>query len=187
MKKLLLVITSGIFALGCSNAARPVAENVNTSTVASTPEKSQTAIAHSLENQQPPTNADPAGKSKWKQSGDPIDTKAFDTAIASAELNLRKKPDDAADEKDAFGGILQTRRRTDGCPAIRVGPRRLSQSRKIRCEQHGRKRLDRQDHNDIREHEPGVSKRGRGTAAAALEQTHLNQGRLDKTGSEKLN
>ena len=99
MKKLLIVITSGVFAMGCSNAARPVAENVNTSTLASTPEKSQTAIAHSLENQQPPTNADSAGKSKWKQSGDPIDTKAFDTAIASAKLNRRKKTDDAAAKK----------------------------------------------------------------------------------------
>ncbi len=99
MKKLLIVISSGIFALGCGNAARPVAENVNTSTVASTPEKSQTAIAHSLENQQPPTDTDTAGKSKWKQSGDPIDTKAFDAALASAELNLRKKPDDAAAKK----------------------------------------------------------------------------------------
>ena len=99
MKKLLIVISSGIFALGCGNATRPVAENVNTSTVASTPERSQTAIAHSLENQQPPTDANTTGKSKWKQSGDPIDTKAFDAAIASAELNLRKKPDDAAAKK----------------------------------------------------------------------------------------
>lgn len=99
MKKLFVIIASGVFTLGCSNAARPVAENVNTSTVASTPEKSQTAIAHTLENQQPPANADNAGKSKWKQSGTPLDTREFDTAIASAELNLRKKPDDAAVKK----------------------------------------------------------------------------------------
>ena len=99
MKKLLAVIISSIFAFGCNNAARPVADNVNTPTVASTPEKSQTAIAHTLENQPPPTDANSSGKSKWKQSGDPIDTKAFDTAIASAEIEFKKKPDDGAAKK----------------------------------------------------------------------------------------
>lgn len=90
---------SAAFAFGCNSAARPVSENANTSTTASTPERSQTAIAHTLENQPPPANADSAGKSKWKQSGDPIDTKAFDTAIAAAEVNLKKKPDDVTAKK----------------------------------------------------------------------------------------
>ncbi len=99
MKKLLIVVTSGIFAAGCSIASPPVAENVSIANAASTPEKSQTAIAHTLENQPPPTDTSTAGKSKWKQSGDPIDTKEFDSVIATAELNLRKKPDDAAAKK----------------------------------------------------------------------------------------
>ena len=94
-----IIFVSLCLAVGCNNAARPVADNVNTSTAASTPEKSQTAIAHTLENQQPPTDANSSGKSKWKQSGDPIDTKTFDTVIAAAEINFKKKPDDGAAKK----------------------------------------------------------------------------------------
>ena len=99
MKKLFIIIASCIFAAGCNNSARPVAENTAKPANASTPEKSQTAISHTLENQQPPVNGDSAGKSKWKQSGDPIDTKKFDTEIASAEINFKKKPDDATAKK----------------------------------------------------------------------------------------
>ncbi len=99
MKKLFIVIASCIFAAGCNSSARPVAENTTKPSTASTPEKSQTAISHTLENQQPPVDANSAGKSKWKQSGNPIDTKKFDTEIASAEVNLKKKPDDGALKK----------------------------------------------------------------------------------------
>ena len=95
MKKIFVIIASAIFAVGCSSAARPVAENTSTA-ANSTPEKTQTAISHTLENQQPPANSDAAGKTKWKQSGDPIDTKKFDTDIATAEVNFKKNPDDAA-------------------------------------------------------------------------------------------
>ena len=97
--KTAIIFASLCLAVGCNNAPRPVADNVNTSTAASTPEKSQTAIAHTLENQQPPTDANSSGKSKWKQSGDPIDTKTFDTVIAAAEINFKKKPDDGAAKK----------------------------------------------------------------------------------------
>lgn len=84
------------FTFACSNAARPVAQNTTTT---GTPEKAQTAIAHSSENQTPPPASNTATTSKWKQSGDPIDTKEFDTAIATAEVALKKKPDDMAVKK----------------------------------------------------------------------------------------
>ncbi len=42
---------------------------------------------------------DTGSKSKWKQSGDPIDTKEFDTAIAVAEVALKKSPNDLAVKK----------------------------------------------------------------------------------------
>lgn len=83
--------------LGCNNAAKPVAQNTNPTTANN--EKSQTAIAHSLENQTPAPAAPSGEKSKWTQSGDPIDTKEFDTAIASAEIALGKKPSDNAAKK----------------------------------------------------------------------------------------
>jgi len=89
-------------SFGCDNAGNPVPQNTNTAAVTSNKEKPQTAIAHSVENQ-PPKNDAPAGeKSKWTQSGDPIDTKELDAAIASAEVVLSKKPSDA-EAKKALG------------------------------------------------------------------------------------
>ena len=104
MKLFIITAIAGI-AIGCGNAASPIAQNSNAVPASSSPEKQQTAIAHSLENQTPNPNA-PAnpgastgGKSKWTQSGDPIDTKEFDTTIASAEVALKKSPNDGAIKK----------------------------------------------------------------------------------------
>lgn len=92
--KLFLICIAVCFVAACNNAA-PVAQNT-TPTANSSPERSQTAIAHSSENQTPlPAN----GSSKWKQSGDPIDTKEFDTAIAAAEVAFNKKANDPAVKK----------------------------------------------------------------------------------------
>src|SRR5438445_13856442 len=84
---------------GCNNAAKPVAQNTNSAPSTANGEKSQTAIAHSLENQTPVPAAPSGEKSKWTQSGDPIDTKEFDAAIASAEVTLGKKPSDISAKK----------------------------------------------------------------------------------------
>jgi len=87
-------------SFGCDNAGRPVPQNTSSATVTTSNEKPQTAIAHSLENQTPKSEASSGGKSKWTQGGDPIDTKEFDTAIASAEVSLAKKPSDDAAKKE---------------------------------------------------------------------------------------
>lgn len=92
MKKLLIVLLIAIALIGCDNAGRPLPQNSATVPVAN--ERPQTAIAHSLENQTPSTGAPNGEKSKWTQSGDPIDTKKLDEAIASAEMALRKDPAD---------------------------------------------------------------------------------------------
>ena len=81
-------------SFGCSDSARPVSQNTNSSSVPSTPDRSQTAIAHSSENQTPPS-----GKPKWAASGDPIDTTALDSAIATAEKAVSGKPSDATVKK----------------------------------------------------------------------------------------
>jgi tetratricopeptide (TPR) repeat protein len=88
-------------AAGCNSAAKPVQVTDNTSPARnSNSEKSQTAIAHSLEKQTPPGDAAPSGgKSKWTQGGDAIDTKEFDTAIATAEAAAKSKPNDDAAKK----------------------------------------------------------------------------------------
>ena len=98
MKTKLFIVTLLVsFLIGCSNAAKPVAQNTNTA--AGPPEKAQTAISHSTENQTPAPASNGAPTSKWKQSGAPIDTKEFDTAIASAEVAFKKKSDDPAVKK----------------------------------------------------------------------------------------
>lgn len=92
--KLIIVTLLLLASFGCDSAGKPVLQNSNIAPVTSKNEKPQTAIAHSLENQTP-NNAQQTGeKSKWTQSGDPIDTKEFDAAIASAEVALGKKPSD---------------------------------------------------------------------------------------------
>jgi tetratricopeptide (TPR) repeat protein len=100
--KFIIVSLFLLASLACSNAGKPVAVERNNSLVATSKERPQTAIAHGADNP-PPKNDAPAGeKSKWTQSGDPIDTKEFDTAIASAEVALGKKPSDN-EAKKALG------------------------------------------------------------------------------------
>ena len=95
-----LIIASAFLFLACDRSPQPVA---NTNALPDRPERTQTAIAHTTENQTPkPANSN---SGKWSQSGDPIDTSKFDTAIASAEKDLKSKPSDDASKKalaDAF-------------------------------------------------------------------------------------
>lgn len=83
-------------------------QNASNSSRVSKDEKPQTAIAHSLENQAPKDDPAAGQKSKWTQSGDPIDTKEFDAAIAAAEVALGKKPSDA-DAKKALSAAYFNR------------------------------------------------------------------------------
>ena len=98
MKRLTLLLSASAFAVACGNAPQPVQ---NTNSAAANGERPQTAIAHTTENQKPqmPPAANSGEKTKWSQSGDPIDTKKFDAAIASAEKALAGKPADAAAKK----------------------------------------------------------------------------------------
>jgi len=96
MKNLILTGALSVFAISCTtNSPQPIAQNTN-GTIA-TPERAQTAIAHSSENQTPST----AG-SKWTQSGDAFDTTELDAAIAKAEKELSTNPADKA-AKHALG------------------------------------------------------------------------------------
>lgn len=104
--KLVIIGLSIFFAFGC-NAAKPVAQSSNSAVVTATPEKAQTAIAHSSENQTPNPSTPASGeKSKWAASGDPIDTTAMDSAIMAAEKSA--KPNDAASKK-ALGAAFYKR------------------------------------------------------------------------------
>ena len=96
------------FLIGCDSAGRPVTENTNSAPVPAKNEKPQTAIAHSLENQTPKDSGQSGEKSKWTQSGDPVDTKELDSAIASAEVAFNKKSSDS-EAKKALGAAYFNR------------------------------------------------------------------------------
>ena len=90
-----LFVFAALLIAACNRTA-PVAVNVNSNAPART-DRSQTAIAHSTENQTPkPANG---ASGKWSQSGDPIDTSKFDEAIASAEKEVKAKSSDDAANK----------------------------------------------------------------------------------------
>src|SRR3954471_12342120 len=92
IKKIVFTASLAALALGCNSAA-PVAQN--SVPVSGTPERAQTAIAHNTETSAPPASSDvPGGRSHWKQSGQPIETKELDAAIAAAEVALKKSPSD---------------------------------------------------------------------------------------------
>jgi tetratricopeptide (TPR) repeat protein len=96
------ILTLALLATAACNNSAPIAVQSNSSstTTRSNTEKSETAIAHSLEKQTPPGDSAPSGgKSKWTQGGEPIDTKEFDTTIASAEAAVKNKPNDEAAKK----------------------------------------------------------------------------------------
>lgn len=86
-------------AAACSSAPRPVA-NSNTAGPLRA-ERSETVIAHSTENQQPPTANGAPAAGKWSQGGEAIDTAKFDAAIAEAEKKVKANPDDAEAKKAA--------------------------------------------------------------------------------------
>lgn len=98
--KLAIVSLCVCFAIACSTTASQQVSNANT-TAANTPaERPQTAIAHGPQEKTPPPQS--GEKSKWTQSGDPIDTTEFDTAIMAAEKTLAAKTSDG-DAKKALG------------------------------------------------------------------------------------
>jgi tetratricopeptide (TPR) repeat protein len=89
--KVIIIFAAVLFAIGC-NTNGPVPQNSSPAAANSSPEKAQTAIAHSSENKMP-SNA-PSSGSKWTQSGDAFDTSEFDAAVASAEKALGAKSAD---------------------------------------------------------------------------------------------
>lgn len=100
MRNLLILGLFGIALTGCASRPPQVVQNSNTNTPQRS-EKLQTVAGHTTENENPPMDkstqaADPGTKTKWSQSGNPIDTKEFDAHIAQAEKNLKLKPKESS-------------------------------------------------------------------------------------------
>ena len=98
MRKIIMLATIGaaVSFAGCNNAPGPSQSNSNATSQAAN-DHPQTMIAHSGENQAPPTG----GKTKWSQGGNPIDTTELDAAVTNAEKELKAKPSDDAAKKAA--------------------------------------------------------------------------------------
>ncbi len=97
MKKFTVLVFSILFAAGCGAASQ---QAVNVSPQSSN--NSLTVTSHSSDDS-PNTNPTIVPKSetktKWTQSGNPIDTSQFDADIAKAEKDLKAKPKDETAKK----------------------------------------------------------------------------------------
>lgn len=107
MKRTALLIASTFVLIGCGNAPQPTANtNIAPQPVAG---NSQIVSGHSQilpDNASvgtAQTSATPVPKSetktKWTQSGTPIDTSEFDAEIAKTEKNFKAKPKDETAKK----------------------------------------------------------------------------------------
>jgi len=103
--KLFLLFIFLFLMLSCGSNVQTAQQNANKTSDPQRAEKLQSVTAHTTENQTPKplqTNANSSdGKSKWSQSGEPIDTAKFDGVIAQAEKALKAKSADDALKKAA--------------------------------------------------------------------------------------
>ena len=97
--KYLGLLVAAVFLTACDSA--PPVVNTNSANAAQRPERTQTVTAHSTENRQPPLAGSNSNQTKWTQSGTPIDAKELNAAIASADKELKAKPNDE-DAKSAL-------------------------------------------------------------------------------------
>ena len=86
MKKTIVLSLFCLLFVGCNSAdTASVPANPNSEIVSAHNEPAKTPV--------PPSSQT---KSKWTQSGDPIDVSKFNTEIKKAEKNLKAKPNDEA-------------------------------------------------------------------------------------------
>jgi tetratricopeptide (TPR) repeat protein len=91
--KYLILLSAALTFTACDNAGPKLVANSNAVNTSQNSARPETVIAHSTENKTAPMGNSSA-KTKWTQSGDPIDTKSLDAAIADADKALKSKPND---------------------------------------------------------------------------------------------
>jgi tetratricopeptide (TPR) repeat protein len=106
MKKFAILSCLALISFGCSSVAQPSA-NTNVSVQ----KLDNSLIVSSHTNQTPSNDVAPvqksATKTKWKQSGTPIDVSSFDVEIAKAESALKIKPKDETAKKTVAEAYLK--------------------------------------------------------------------------------
>jgi tetratricopeptide (TPR) repeat protein len=99
-KKTFIPAFLSLVLTGCNSSAPQPVQNSNSAPAPQRTEKMQTAVSHTTENQPPPvSNSSTGAKTKWTQSGNPIDTAKFDKDIDGAQKALKSKPNDEAAKK----------------------------------------------------------------------------------------
>lgn len=107
MKKIAILSFMALVSVGCSNVAQPAA-NTNISMQRS--DNSQVVSSHSQPesvNTAPTPVPKSATKTKWTQSGNPIDVSGFDAEIAKTEKELKAKPKDETVKKAVAEAYLK--------------------------------------------------------------------------------
>ena len=104
LKKIIVFSLSVLFFSGCDKTVQTTTTNVNNSAQRQTANDSIIVSGHSGNLSGAPQNSAAVvpkseTKTKWTQSGSPIDTSAFDAEIAGAEKDLKAKPKDEAAKK----------------------------------------------------------------------------------------
>jgi tetratricopeptide (TPR) repeat protein len=96
-------------AAACSNASAPVRTDSNGAVTQNSNDRPKTMIAHSGEDQAPPAGNDsvPGAKTKWSQSGNPIDVTELNAAVANAQKVLNTMPNDQAAKKVLSGAYFK--------------------------------------------------------------------------------
>lgn len=103
MKKLILLACAGLLFISCADTAPEVSKKPTEKKTTLSEKEKETVAAHSVDKEAEITKTAPPipkvkrskEKSKWTQSGDPIDTTKFDEAITKAETALKASPKDA--------------------------------------------------------------------------------------------
>jgi len=110
MKKFVILSCLAVVSVGCSSVAQPTA-NTNVSVQKS--DNSLIVSSHSQPEsvnnaaQMPTPVQKSAVKTKWTQSGTPIDVSGFDAEIAKAEKDLKAKPKDEMAKKTVAEAYLK--------------------------------------------------------------------------------
>ncbi len=99
MKKIVFFGFLGLTFIGCNSSATNVSPPPTANANLAVQRDSQIVSSHSTEKPVPSPAEKSETKTKWTQSGNPIDTTAFDAEVEKAEKNLKAKPKDDAAKK----------------------------------------------------------------------------------------
>ncbi len=107
MKKFAILSFMAVVSVGCNSVAQPSANtNVSVQKSDNSPIVSSRSQPDNVNTAQTPVPKS-ATKTKWTQSGTPIDVSSFDTEIAKAEKDLKTKPKDETAKKTVAEAYLK--------------------------------------------------------------------------------